>query len=351
MRHVIRGLAIAAIATLWATCASAADQETAQRIADSLRASGQLVDYSVGVKYEDGNAWLIGRVASEEQRQRAIQMAEKMPSVSRVIDNLEVKPTRAADTGAALRFNASSSEQAAVQPQAGQEASEVNLVGYQYQEAARKANAKARRAAAAQQAAPVSAKAYNNPGDPLAQSLVAKFAPNASRRFAGEPSYPVSKAPAARSPLKQTSFDTEGEGAQPVQAAPAPLQGQMIYQGGEACPPGQGPKTRQIGNHHPRGMAAYGPPSMGPAMGGCVGGACAGPAYEGPQMPNHAWPSYAAYPNYAGVTYPRQYSPTAWPYIGPFYPYPQVPLGWRKVALEWDDGWWFLDFYDTHCHH
>ncbi|MGI9517173.1 MAG: hypothetical protein ACR2NP_09015 [Pirellulaceae bacterium] len=28
----------------------------------------------------------------------------------------------------------------------------------------------------------------------------------------------------------------------------------------------------------------------------------------------------------------------------PFYPYPQVPLGWRKATLEWDDGWWYLDF-------
>jgi hypothetical protein len=75
----------------------------------------------------------------------------------------------------------------------------------------------------------------------------------------------------------------------------------------------------------------------------------AGPApvrYDQPNMPNYAWPSYAAYPNYAAVTYPRQYSATAWPYIGPFYPYPQVPLGWRKVSLEWDDGWWFLDFKD-----
>lgn len=68
--------------------------------------------------------------------------------------------------------------------------------------------------------------------------------------------------------------------------------------------------------------------------------------YDQPCMPNYAWPSYAAYPNYAAVTYPRQYSPTAWPYIGPFYPYPQVPLGWRKVTLEWKDGWWFLDFKD-----
>ena len=66
--------------------------------------------------------------------------------------------------------------------------------------------------------------------------------------------------------------------------------------------------------------------------------------YDHPTMPAYAWPSYAAYPNYGAVTYPKQYSPAAWPYIGPFYPYPQVPLGWRKVTLQWDDGWWFLDF-------
>ena len=68
--------------------------------------------------------------------------------------------------------------------------------------------------------------------------------------------------------------------------------------------------------------------------------------YDHPAMPGYAWPSYAAYPNYAAVTYPKQYSPTAWPYIGPFYPYPQVPLGWRKVSMQWDDGWWWLDFKD-----
>lgn len=65
-----------------------------------------------------------------------------------------------------------------------------------------------------------------------------------------------------------------------------------------------------------------------------------------PNMPGYAWPGYAAYPNYGACTYPTQYSPSAWPYIGPFYPYPQVPLGWRRVELEWDDGWWFLDFHD-----
>lgn len=82
------------------------------------------------------------------------------------------------------------------------------------------------------------------------------------------------------------------------------------------------------------------PLPMGTAGGetGMIGGA--------PHMPGYAWPGYAAHPNYAAVTYPRQYSPSAWPYIGPFYPYPQVPLGWRRVELQWDDGWWYLDFKD-----
>jgi hypothetical protein len=74
--------------------------------------------------------------------------------------------------------------------------------------------------------------------------------------------------------------------------------------------------------------------------------AAGAPRYDTPNLPNYAWPGYAAHPNYAALTYPQQYSPSAWPYIGPFYPYPQVPLGWRKVCLEWDDGWWFLDFTD-----
>ncbi len=70
------------------------------------------------------------------------------------------------------------------------------------------------------------------------------------------------------------------------------------------------------------------------------------PRYDSPNLPNYAWPGYASHPNYAALSYPQQYSPSAWPYIGPFYPYPQVPLGWRKISLEWDDGWWFLDFTD-----
>ncbi|WP_437206238.1 BON domain-containing protein [Planctomicrobium sp. SH664] len=66
--------------------------------------------------------------------------------------------------------------------------------------------------------------------------------------------------------------------------------------------------------------------------------------YNQPNLPENAWPTYAAYDNSAAITYPSQYDASAWPYIGPYYPYPQVPMGWRKSTLEWDDGNWSLKF-------
>lgn len=84
-------------------------------------------------------------------------------------------------------------------------------------------------------------------------------------------------------------------------------------------------------------------PTAIPAYGTPVGGG-SHTMYNQPNLPNQSWPTYAQYPNYAAVTYPSQYAASAWPYIGPFYPYPQVPLGWRKAQLEWDDGYWNLNF-------
>jgi len=117
------------------------------------------------------------------------------------------------------------------------------------------------------------------------------------------------------------------------------------------------PGTMRVSEGDPGMMAGggsmpAGPMSAGPmSMGGGGGGMPPIPMRgDGPNMPNYAWPSYAASPNYAALQYPTQYSPTAWPYIGPFYPYPQVPLGWRRVSLEWDDGWWWLDFDERHIH-
>jgi hypothetical protein len=84
----------------------------------------------------------------------------------------------------------------------------------------------------------------------------------------------------------------------------------------------------------PMAIPAYGPPDP---MGGHA-------VYNQPNLPNYSWPTYAQYPNYAAVNYPSQYAASAWPYIGPFYPYPQVPLNWRKATLEWNEGSWNLSF-------
>ena len=94
------------------------------------------------------------------------------------------------------------------------------------------------------------------------------------------------------------------------------------------------------------GMPMQNAPMMGQPVPMGPGGGVGAPRYDSPNLPNYAWPGYAAHPNYAALSYPQQYSPSAFPYIGPFYPYPQVPMGWRKVTLEWDDGWWNLDFTD-----
>ncbi|MGQ0635897.1 MAG: BON domain-containing protein [Planctomycetaceae bacterium] len=112
------------------------------------------------------------------------------------------------------------------------------------------------------------------------------------------------------------------------------------YQGGyEGQPPMQVPAGAS--GMQPEPLAA----PAGAALGyGNPSGDLSHVIYNQPSFPNYSWPSYAQYPNYAAVSYPTQYSASAWPYIGPFYPYPQVPLGWRKATLEWDDGYWQLSF-------
>jgi hypothetical protein len=61
-----------------------------------------------------------------------------------------------------------------------------------------------------------------------------------------------------------------------------------------------------------------------------------------PPLPPYAWPTYAPYNNYSRVAYPQIYPYQSWPFIGPVYPFPKVPLGWRSVKLTWEDGhWWY----------
>lgn len=66
------------------------------------------------------------------------------------------------------------------------------------------------------------------------------------------------------------------------------------------------------------------------------------PGGVAPPLPPYAWPSYAPYNNYSRVAYPLAYPCEAFPLIGPVYPFPKTPLGWRKVTLQYDDGHWWL---------
>lgn len=89
----------------------------------------------------------------------------------------------------------------------------------------------------------------------------------------------------------------------------------------------------------PQGMPAFNTNEPVPLNGG-MGMMPLDPA--APKLPPYAWPTYAPYNNYSRVAYPASYPHNAFPYIGPYYPFPRVPLGWRKVVLEWDDGHWYL---------
>jgi hypothetical protein len=449
MRRIILGLAMTAIAALGPALASASDQETAQQIAAALRKSGQLTDYSIGVKFEDGTAWIMGRVANEEQMQRALTLAGGLPYVANVVNELEIKPSKAATgTAPSVRFSTPVAKQPSVktptatQPTVKQLAPPSKVVhpeatlesrdsgaskGVQRAEnsdafAGMRALFVSRKNApaasktvqtAASELAPVQPSVPESdmpspPGDPLTYSNSAQFAAPPSRRFATDPvfkSRPTNARPKtataakAKSSAGVTQASQEVEASDQFEQAPMPraMPRQVAQTRSTQGAPKQGRKVTQVAANMPNGLqpveqmmspggqtyeagyagaCAYpnqcGPGQCGP--GGCppaglcrrgipggprgipgagpqMGGPVAGNAYDQPAMPGYAWPSYAAYPNYAAVTYPKQYSPTAWPYIGPFYPYPQVPLGWRKVTLQWDDGWWFLDFYDHHNQH
>jgi len=273
MRRTLMGFAATALMAVVPSLALAGDnQAVADQIARNIRDSGQISDYKIGVKYQDGTAWLRGRVADQEQLNTTLRTVFQTPGVQRVVNQLEVAPS-------------------------------------------------VREEESAQTAA------VDNPLREQSNGLVKRLEEIVNK--------------SARAERLSSSF-----GATPAQKASAEEMETMPQP--MAVPRQARPMTvaMQPGGRGP--MAPNGGPL--PMYTAAAGGAGVAPArYDQPCMPNYAWPSYAAYPNYAAVTYPKQYSPTAWPYIGPFYPYPQVPLGWRKVTLEWDDGWWFLDFKDQHA--
>jgi hypothetical protein len=94
----------------------------------------------------------------------------------------------------------------------------------------------------------------------------------------------------------------------------------------------------------PMPLAPNGPPPGDPLVEPCPLGVPGqfSPDMQAPNLPPYAWPTYAPYNNVSRVAYPHAYPYNAFPFIGPYYPFPKVPLGWRKVTLEWEDGHWYL---------
>jgi hypothetical protein len=69
------------------------------------------------------------------------------------------------------------------------------------------------------------------------------------------------------------------------------------------------------------------------------------PFTDAPAVPPYSWPSYTPYNNFASLAHQTQYPSGAWPFIGPPYPYPMIPSGWRRVSLTWKKGYWWMRFH------
>ncbi|MEZ6056073.1 MAG: BON domain-containing protein [Planctomycetaceae bacterium] len=147
----------------------------------------------------------------------------------------------------------------------------------------------------------------------------------------------------------------------PVSVAPAPAPAQQAGYGPQFGPQGgpdprmaqqyqqqmaQQMAIRQASAQQMQMQQGYGPQGGGVSPAGFHHGMQGGAhqVYNRPNLPDYAWPSQAPYDNSAQISYPTQYSASAFPYVGPFYPYPQVPLDWRSAQLVWDDGYWNLKF-------
>ncbi|MDR3183031.1 MAG: BON domain-containing protein [Planctomycetaceae bacterium] len=282
-----------------------ANQEAAEKIADSI--GNKYPKASVDVSYQGGKVWLKGTVTSPSERKQVIESVFNVSGVkvSEVNDEIQVSPSEA---------NEAKNTNTAAAPAPRKIESKFGKMFFpQPNQAKQPANAQP---GAAQQVAAVTPK--TGTASP-AEAVLAPYP------YANYPAaYGQSVPPAVGPPVG-------------VQGYPAGVQGYQGYPGGYPQQPQQAYGAQQ---YAPPQGAAYHPEAYGPQ--GPLPG-----QYNQANLPNYAWPAYANYPNYAQVAYPKQYSPKAWPYIGPFYPYPQVPLGWRKVTLESHDGWWWLDFDDN----
>lgn len=307
------------------------NQEVAENIARALR-SAKLPGSNIDISVAGGVATLSGQIADARSKEMATHLVSSIPGVTQVDNQLQM--------GSAARPARGSVQQAAFTSPSGQTESHIQQVS----------NA---------QAAPVSAADNQAMAERIGAALTNAHLSGYQIKIryiqgtatlagsVGTPQQRILADQVARSVPGVKAVDNQLQ----VHAAPHPsMLQQVAYQDPAAGDPMAQPPMAPMG--------PMGPP-VGPGMeAGVYPGAMGSPypvysnavpgtnptIYNQPYFPGYAWPAQAQYPNSAAIQYPKQYAASAWPYIGPFYPYPQVPLGWRKVTLEWDDGHWMLDF-------
>lgn len=323
MKRLVAKVMVLIAVMVMAVPASADDAQIAKQIIAKLNQQKQaanLKGFDLGVQVDDGTVTMMGQVASADQAMLALDVARRIPGVRLVVNDLYVKQVKVAQPDLTLAQAKSprqqtGGQQPVVAPPVAQAAAEAAAVP-----------------AAQPTATPEPTQPAAQPTQPAAQPT----------QLAAQPRQPAPQ-PIAQTAARSIAQPLPARPAMPHYASTGAVGSAIAYPQAQRPVPFAQSTIRQTSAHGPIATANY---VSGGYPGEMVvgGGYAAGAVADNPSMPGHAWPSYAASPNYGAVAYPQQYSATAWPYIGPFYPYPQVPLGWRKVSLEWDDGWWFLDF-------
>ncbi|MCH9654923.1 MAG: BON domain-containing protein [Planctomycetes bacterium] len=321
------------------------NQRVANEIADTLR-KARLTGYNMEIEYNKGVAVLTGKIPTAAQKTQATRLLSRINGVSRVDNRLEVsqpatnqvptlgkqtkksslnpfrKPGDITQASVSDPFLKGSLKQAQFERSAENQGSNVQTISHKESR---------RPAVNNQQMAEQIAKALG-PVLASAHDVEIRFK-NGTAILQGAIGSPREKQMATQIAQRVPGVRKIDNRLQVLQSAPQ--QTSMIqptnYKNYQAPHPGQGGHPAMA--PHP-GQGGAPQPGMGAANN----------VYNSPHLPEGAWPTYANYPNYAQVSYPSEYSASAFPYIGPFYPYPQVPLGWREAQLEWDDGSWKLNF-------
>ncbi len=314
------------------------NQKVANEIADVLR-KARLTGYNMEIEFNKGVAVLSGKIPTDAQKTQATMLISRIKGVSRVDNRLEVSKTASKHVptlGAKptqKTLNPFRKAPEITQASASDPFLKGALKQAQFEQSAEKPVSRIQTVSHKETRGP--APSNQQMAEQIAKALgpVLATAHDVEIRFKKGTVILQGSIGAPQEKQMATQIAQQIPGVRQVEnrlqiLQPAPQQTSMIqpanYRNYQAPHPGPG------------GAPAMAPqPGVGPA---------ANNVYNSPNLPNEAWPTYANYPNYAQVAYPSQYSASAFPYIGPFYPYPQVPLGWREAQLEWDDGSWKLNF-------